>query len=131
MITLIPLTDNYTILQVSEFESIPPLIFKSEFYSVTKTEDEISIVTNCADNFNGLKSDGGWKGFKVDGILDFSLVGIINEITRPLNDHKISVFVISTYNTDYLFVKNESFLHAIEIFKMSDSVKIQNWKHPL
>jgi hypothetical protein len=72
------------------------------------------------------KSDTDWQGFKVEGILDFSLIGIINEITKPLKDNKISVFVISTFNTDYIFVKKESFQKANEIFKMTENINIKN-----
>jgi hypothetical protein len=126
MITLIPLEDNFTIYQLSGYEKIPAQIFESGFYSITRTADEISVVTNCKEIFDDLNSSLGWKGFKVEGILDFSLVGIINEITRPLKDNKISVFVISTFNTDYVLVKDESFLRAIDIFKMTDSIKVKD-----
>lgn len=102
MITLIPLADNYTIYQIADNREIPTQILESEFYSLTKTKEEISIVTNCKINFEHLKSSKYWMGFKVDGILDFSLVGIIHDITKPLKDNEISVFVISTFNTDYI-----------------------------
>ena len=51
----------------------------------------------------------------MDGVLDFSLVGIINDITKPLKDNGISVFVVSTYNTDYIFVKEDKFLQSKDI----------------
>lgn len=125
MITLVPLDDLFTIYQVSDFKSVPSEIYNAGFFSVTSTGDEISVVTNCKTIFPELKANEGWKCFRVEGILDFSLVGIINEITRPLKDSKISVFVISTFNTDYLFVKEESFLRAIEILKMTDNIKVE------
>ncbi len=76
-------------------------------------------------NWKHVIANTGWKGFKVDGILDFSLVGIINDITKPLKDSQISVFVISTFNTDYIFVKKESFDRAIEIFKSTKNIDIK------
>jgi len=130
MITLIPLTDSFTIYQLNDYQKIPSQIFDSGFYSLTRTGDEISIVTNCDVNFKDLKSGGDWKGFKVEGILDLSLTGIINDITRPLKDHKISVFVISTFNTDYIFVKSRSFNRAIDIFKMSENINIKDQESP-
>jgi uncharacterized protein len=125
MINLIPLTDNYTIYQLKDSQEIPPQILKSEFYSITRTEEEISIIANCEKSFNTLNSNKGWKGFKVDGVLDFSSIGIINCITKPLKENAISVFVISTFNTDYIFVKEESFQKACEVLKNTDSIGIK------
>ena len=125
MITLIPLSGNFTISQVSNYSSIPPEIFKSGFYSVTKTGEEISIISDCTTRFPAIKSSEGWKAFRVEGILDFSLVGIINAITGPLKDNKITVNVLSTFNTDYIFVKEESFQKAIEVFRISDFIKVK------
>ena len=124
MITLIPLNDLFSIYQLTNKQEIPPDIISSGFFSVTKTDDEISIVTNCRTDFEFLKSGKKWKGFKVDGILDFSLVGIINEITKPLKDNGISVFVLSTFNTDYIFVMKDSFDKAIDIFKFTDNIRV-------
>jgi hypothetical protein len=125
MITLIPLPGNFTIYQVSNYANIPPEIFKSEFYSITKTGEEISIISDCSAKFPDIKSSEGWKCFRVEGILDFSLVGIINAITGPLKDNKITVNVLSTFNTDYIFVKEESFQKAIEVFRISDCIKVK------
>ncbi len=125
MITLIPLDDKFVIYQLADYKDIPLEIFESGFYSVTKTGEEVSIVTNCTTMFDNIKSSKGWKGFRVEGILDFSLIGIINEITAPLKDNKISVIVISTFNTDYIFVKEEFFSIAIEVFKSTGSILVK------
>jgi len=124
MITLIPLSDTYSIYQLTEKQDIPLEILSSGFYSVTKTEDEVSIVTNCVTEFNFLQSPKKWKGFKVEGILDFSLTGIINDITTPLKENGISVFVVSTYNTDYVFVTEDNFERTIAIFRSIDTFGI-------
>jgi voltage-gated potassium channel len=126
---LIPLSDIYSIYQVNNEKEIPDGIYRSGFYSVTKTDDEISILTNCETPFPNLKSEKGWKGFKVAGILDFSLVGIINDLTKPLKEHGISVFVVSTFITDYLFVKETDFQKAIGIFEKTETVRIQKWEY--
>jgi hypothetical protein len=124
MINLIPLTENFVIYQLKNGNKIPSPILNSNFYSITKTSDEISIVTDYVTRIENLKSNTDWKCFKVAGILDFSAVGIINEITEPLKNNKISVFVISTFNTDYIFVKKEHFYKTIEIFKKMDNIHI-------
>lgn len=125
MINLVPLTDNFIIYQVADYKDIPLEIFESGFYSVTKTEEEISVITNCQVLYEKFRYNKGWKGFRVEGILDFSLIGIINEITAPLKENKISVIVISTFNTDYIFVKEEFFKRAIEVFKSTGSIIIK------
>jgi uncharacterized protein len=124
MIELIPLAESFTIYQVETEKEIPAEIYGSGFYSVTKTGDEISIVTSCETLFPHLKAEKGWKGFKVAGTLDFSLIGIINELTKPLKENGISVFVLSTFNTDYLFVKETAFQQAIEIFSKTGTIRI-------
>lgn len=126
MINLIPLPEDFSIHQLDCNQKIPPQIFESGYCSVTKTNDEISIVTDCKADFKSLKSNRDWKGFKVEGILDFSEIGIIHDITKPLKDNYISVFVISTFNTDYIFVKKESFERAIEILKMVKNINISD-----
>lgn len=125
MIDLIPLTDRFVIYQVQDIREIPLEILESDFFSVTKTGEEISILTNNTSSFFGIESEPGWRGFKVDGILDFSLVGIINALTTPMKDNDISVFVVSTFNTDYLFVKEENFERAIELFQKQDNIRIK------
>ena len=118
MIKLIPLEDTFSIYQFTDKQEVPSEILASGFCSITRTEDEISVVTNCITDFEFLKSSKKWKGFKVDGMLDFSLVGIIHELTKPLKENGIAVFVLSTYNTDYLFVKAENFDRSVDIYRM-------------
>jgi hypothetical protein len=125
MITLITLADSFYIYQLDVRQEIPSEIISSGFYSITKTEDEISIVTNCRTDFGFTKPGKKWKGLKVDGILDFSLTGIINDITQPLKESGISVFVLSTYNTDYLFVQEENFDRTIQILNLTENIAVK------
>ena len=59
--------------------------------------------------------DDGWKGFRIQGILDFSLIGILSQVSGILANHKISIFAVSTFNTDYVLVKKENFHRALEV----------------
>jgi len=126
MINLIPLGDTYSIYQIADKQEIPNEIISSGFYSVTKTKDETSIVTNCTTEFDFLKSSKNWKGFMVEGVLDFSLTGVINDITKPLKDNGIIVFIISTFNTDYIFTKEEYYKRAIGIFRLTENISIKD-----
>ncbi len=66
---------------------------------------------------NVIKRDDGWKAFCIQGILDFSLIGILSKIAAILADNDISVFAASTYNTDYVFVKSQNYQRGLEILK--------------
>ena len=69
-----------------------------------KTEDTPINTTNRVD---------GWRGFRIEGELDFSLIGILSRISTVLAENKIGIFAVSTYNTDYILVKKENFNKAI------------------
>ncbi len=83
-----------------------------------KTEDEISVVfpTKNVPN-NTVSREDDWEGFKIEGVLDFSLVGILAEISNLLAEASISIFAISTYNTDYILVKREQFENAMKVLE--------------
>ncbi len=64
---------------------------------------------------NVIKRDDGWRAFRIQGVLDFSLIGILAKIASVLADNGISIFAVSTYNTDYVMVKKENFQDALEV----------------
>lgn len=66
---------------------------------------------------NVIKRNDGWKAFCIQGILDFSLIGILSKIAAILADNDISIFAASTYNTDYVFVKSQNYQRGLEILK--------------
>lgn len=73
-------------------------------WSLTRTSDEVSLVSPIADPPGAVKVDGPWTAFRVAGSMDFTLVGVLHGLTGPLRDAEIGVFAISTYDTDYLLV---------------------------
>jgi hypothetical protein len=77
------------------------------FWSLTTTADEISLVSPVANHPNFQKTEGPWSLFEVDGVLDFGLVGILSSLTKPMAEAGISVFAISTFNTDFILVKSD------------------------
>ena len=70
-------------------------------------------------DFTVIKRDDGWKVFRIQEILDFSLIGILSRISGILAKESISVFAVSTFNTDYIFVKNRNYEKAMEILKQN------------
>ena len=62
-----------------------------------------------------IERDDGWKGFRIQGVLDFSLIGILSKLSGILAEHKIGIFAVSTFNTDYILVKEENFDRALDV----------------
>jgi hypothetical protein len=94
--------------------------FMSEFCFLGKTDEEISLV--CITEYvpsNTTQRDDGWKAFRIQGVLDFSLIGILAKISKLLADNEIGIFAISTYNTDYILTKAEYHLKALAVLKQA------------
>ena len=88
----------------------------SEYYFIGKTDEEKSLVCPVSEvPANAIKRDDGWRAFRIQGVLDFSLIGILAKIASVLADNGISIFAVSTYNTDYVLVKKESFQDALGV----------------
>lgn len=93
--------------------------FENDFFFMGKTEEEISLVCLTEDvPEQTIEREDGWKGFRVQAILDFSLVGILSKISGILAEKSISIFAVSTYNTDYILVKADDFYRAMEILSV-------------
>jgi len=105
-------------LTVCKVPHISDIDMAADFYFIGKTDEELSLVCRTSDTpSNTVERDDGWRGFRIQGVLDFSLIGILSRLTGILAEHKIGIFAISTYNTDYILVKEESFDRALEVLK--------------
>ncbi len=103
---LLVLNKTYAIYKFDSKSDLPGWIFSSDFYSVTKTADELSVVTVQNDSSpDSISCNKDWRIIKVIGPLDFTLVGLITEISAILSKERIPIFTISTYDTDYFLVK--------------------------
>ena len=101
-------------LTISKVGSISDIDFNLDFYFISKTDEEISIVSKTSKTpKNTTARSDGWRAFRISGILDFSLVGVLADISAILCRNKISIFALSTYNTDYILVKKEDFKKAL------------------
>lgn len=101
-------------------ETIPEIIFKQDFYSITKTDEELSIVIDENVNISNDIVENNWRAIKIVGVLDFALIGILSRISTILAQAKISIFAISTYNTDYILLKSDKLENAVEILKENE-----------
>ena len=100
------LNGNYAVVQLKADEPIPEWAISGNLWSLVRTEDELSIVCLESQVPGGVINEGGWQIIKVIGPLDFSLVGILADLTRVLANAGVSIFAISTFNTDYIMVKS-------------------------
>jgi len=102
-------------LTVCKVRSEKDIDLTRQFYFIGKTDEEISLVCLTEDTpVHTVEREDGWKGFRIQGILDFSLIGILSEISAILAENEIGIFAVSTYNTDYILVKKENFDRASE-----------------
>lgn len=88
----------------------------TDFYFIGKTDEELSLVCKTEDvPQNTIERDDGWRGFRIQGNLDFSLIGILSKLSGILAENKIGIFAVSTYNTDYILVKEENYERALTV----------------
>ena len=106
---------DFSVCQVEDYSL---LNLESEYCFIGKTDEERSLV--CAESevpSNVIKREDGWKAICICGVLDFSLIGILSEIAAVLADNAISIFAVSTYNTDYILIKSEDYQRGLEALK--------------
>ena len=102
-------------LTVCKVANISAIDLTADFFFIGKTDEELSLVCRTEDTpSETLERDDGWRGFRIQGSLDFSLIGILSKLSGILAEHKIGIFAVSTYNTDYILVKEENFERALE-----------------
>ena len=118
-ISLAILPERLAICQRSPDEPIPEFIARSQFWSITRTDEEISLVLPEELVPGGWKAEKGWRCFKVLGSLNFNMTGILASLTSCLADAGVSTLAISTYNTDYLLVRESDLEKAKKVLKAS------------
>ena len=100
------------VLDYSQVDLNQPFVFTGS------TDEEKSLV--CPISFvprNTTARENGWRAFRIEGVLDFSLIGILSKISSVLADNGIGIFAISTFNTDYILTKTENFESSIQALK--------------
>ncbi|MBR4235380.1 MAG: ACT domain-containing protein [Clostridia bacterium] len=103
-------------LTVCKVSGVTDIDLQADFYFIGKTDEELSLVCKTEDTpENALAREDGWRGFRIQGELDFALIGILAKLSGILAAHKIGIFAVSTYNTDYILVKEENFARALSI----------------
>ena len=119
-LVLEPLRPRFAVCKVPDYSGVD---LAQPFCFTGKTDEENSLV--CPEEYvpeHTTERDDGWKGFRIVGQMDFSLIGILARISQILADNRIGIFAISTFNTDYVFTKEENFEKALEALKRAGYV---------
>ena len=103
-------------LSVCKVADVSEIDLTGDFYFIGKTDEELSLVCRTEDApEKTIQRDDGWRGFRIQGVLDFSLIGILSKISGILAENKIGIFAVSTYNTDYILVKEDNYERALSV----------------
>ena len=90
----------------------------ADFFCLMKTDEEISLVCRTEQTpAEAAAREDGWRAFRIEGVLDFSLTGILSAISGILAENGIGIFAVSTYNTDYILVKEENLVKALDVLR--------------
>lgn len=124
MLTLAVMPVSLAVVRLNALSNVPLWAMEgSDFFSITKTQDELSVVCTEDRVPEGVKVEKGWRCLKVEGPLDFGLTGILSSLAQPLAEAKISIFAISTYDTDYIMIKKENLQKAVAILAAFCEIK--------
>lgn len=105
-------------LTVCKLKSLASVDLDAEIFFIGRTDQEISLVCKTEDTpSETAEREDGWRSFRIEGVLDFSLVGVLSKISSILADNGIGIFAVSTYNTDYILVKEEQFDSAVNVLE--------------
>ena len=103
-------------LTVCKLAGTAQISLSDDFYFIGRTDEEISLVCRTERTpSDTLEREDGWRGFRIEGMLDFSLIGILSKLSSILAENGIGIFAVSTYNTDYILVKEENFCQAMAV----------------
>ena len=103
-------------LTVCKVEGLEGVDLSADIFFIGKTDEELSLVCRTEQvPETTIERDDGWRGFRIQGILDFSLIGILSKLSGILAENRIGIFAVSTYNTDYILVKEENFERALQV----------------
>ena len=104
---------NFSVCKVADYSLVK---LDSEYSFIGKTDEEKSLVCITEDvPSNVTEREDGWMAFRIQGVLDFSMIGILSEISGILAENKIGIFFFSSYNTDYVLTKKENYQRALDV----------------
>jgi uncharacterized protein len=113
------LRGSFAICRFPASVAVPDWALRGEFFSVTSTSDEVSIVCPESQVPAGVAHEGDWACLKLEGPFPFSETGILSSFIQPLAEHAIPIFAVSTFDTDYVLVKHAWVKNAVAALRDS------------
>ena len=107
----------FAICRLDPGDDVPSWSSESPFLSVTRSSDELSIVCSQYVIPHTIRCSGNWRLLRIEGVLDLQLTGVLSNLLTPLAVAGVTVFVLSTFNTDYVMVPEQMFDRACEVLK--------------
>lgn len=117
LLTLKLLTSSFDIYRLPAKSPLPQQIFTVDYYFIGKTKEELSLVVPQTITIKSDKVEKDWQALMIVGPLDFSLTGILSKIASKLAEENISIFALSTFDTDFILVKSDKITRAIEVLQ--------------
>lgn len=109
------LKDDFSVCKVADYTGVN---LEDKFCFTGRTDEEKSLVCPTTSvPQNTVEREDGWKAFRIQGTMEFSLIGILSRISTLLAENEIGIFAISTYNTDYILAKAENFQKALTVLE--------------
>ncbi len=115
-----PMPGDYSIVRLGPAESVPGWAQCGVFCSITRTPEELSLLVESAAVSAGQEMESGWKGLKLEGPFPFDAIGILAGVLTPLAAAGISILAVSTFDTDYVFVKEDRLADALQVLKIGN-----------
>ena len=113
------LGETFTINKLPQFAEIPSILSQGDMCFISRTDEELSII--CPDYMapNNVQQELGWRCIRVEGEMKLQEVGVLASLAQPLADAGIPMFVVSTFNTDYIFVMEENLVNAVQALQQA------------
>ena len=113
------LGETFTINKLPQFAEIPSILSQGDMCFISRTDEELSII--CPDYMapNNVQQELGWRCIRVEGEMKLQEIGVLASLAQPLADAGIPMFVVSTFNTDYIFVMEENLVNAVQALQQA------------
>ena len=114
---LLTLDELYAIVRLHPDAGLPEWATMGQFWSVTRSETELSVVCREDDVPADASAERGWCALEVAGPLDFSLTGVVASLVTPLAEAEVPIFVLSTFDSDYVLVRELDLARAVDALR--------------
>jgi hypothetical protein len=128
-VVLSVLPDRFAVCQLGVGEVVPGWAQGARLFSITRTAEELSIVCEAAGVPESVTAERGWRALKVRGPLAFAMIGVLAELAHILAVAQVSIFVLSTYDTDYVLVKEEKLAQAVAALQREGHRVETSWEY--